>query len=286
MFEIHPWSRDFRWTAGSACSHIGRECRDEFEERGFFVLDGLFSADEVAAVTRETDRCQESVRRYLSRLPGGRLHSSEEGAITFAQHLVTKSPALREIVTDPRLLGIVADLIGPDANLHWDQAVYKMPDKPQLFPWHQDNGYSFVVPEQYLSLWLALTDTGEESGCLWMAPGFHKYGVLWHEPLSPVWIQCFDDCAEKVPVPVRAGSLVVFSSLTPHKSGENLGGDTRKAYLIEYAGQGARLLVGDPRSGVPAKEAPLSNPSWRFPVLRDGKSVALGDRSSTSAGRG
>ncbi|HET6861266.1 MAG TPA: phytanoyl-CoA dioxygenase family protein [Streptomyces sp.] len=285
MFEIHPWNRDFRWAGGTASAHIGRERRDEFEERGFFVIDEFFTADEIAAVTRETDRCQESVRRYLSRLPGGRLHSSEEGAITFAQHLVAKSPLLRGLVADPRLTGIAADLIGPDVNLHWDQAVYKMPEKPQLFPWHQDNGYSFVVPEQYLSLWLALTDTEDESGCLWMAPGLHRRGVLWHEPLSPVWIQCFDDCEEKVPVPVRAGSLVVFSSLTPHKSGENRSGSTRKAYLVEYAPQGAHLLVGDPLTGEPAKEAPLSNPGWRFPVLRDGKPVADGARPSQSAGR-
>ncbi|MFJ8142299.1 phytanoyl-CoA dioxygenase family protein [Streptomyces sp. NPDC096013] len=273
MFDIHPWSRNFRWVAGTACSHIGRERRDEFEERGFFVIEDFFASDEVAAITRETDRCQEAVRRYLSRLPGGRLHSSEEGAITFAQHLVKKSLALRALARDPRLTGIAADLIGPDVNLHWDQAVYKMSDKPQLFPWHQDNGYSFVVPEQYLTVWIALTDTEEDSGCLWMAPGLHKHGVLWHEPLSPIWIQCFDDHPEKVPVPTRAGSLVVFSSLTPHKSGENRSGGTRKAYLVEYAPQGAHLLVGDPHSDVPAKKTPLDNPSWRFPVLRGGKPV-------------
>jgi phytanoyl-CoA hydroxylase len=273
MFEPHPWSGDFVWEHGTACAHIGQQHRDEYEQRGFFVLDGFLGADEVAEVTAETDRCQEAVRRYLARLPDGRLNQSEDGAITFAQHLVTRSTVLRALVTDPRLTGIVGDLLGPDVNLHWDQAVYKMPDKPQLFPWHQDNGYTFVLPQQFLSIWVALTDTGEADGCLWMAPGLHKLGALRHETHSPAWIQCFEDYEHKVPVAVRAGSLLVFSSLTPHKSGENRGGRPRKAYLIEYAPAGARLLVGDPDAGAPAHEAPLGNQEWRFPVLRDGRPV-------------
>ena len=62
---------------------------------------------------------------------------------------------------------LCADLLGPDVNLYWDQAVYKKPEKPRRVPWHQDNGYTYIEPQQYLTIWLALTDATEDNGCPW-----------------------------------------------------------------------------------------------------------------------
>ena len=62
------------------------------------------------------------------------------------------------------------DLIGPDVRLYWDQAVYKKPGTEE-FRWHQDNGYTFIEPQQYLTCWVALTDTDEKNGCPWVVPG-------------------------------------------------------------------------------------------------------------------
>ena len=71
-----------------------------------------------------------------------------------------------------------ADLIGPDVRLYWDQAVYKKPGTESPFPWHQDNGYAFVEPQQYLTCWVALTDATEDNGCPWVVPGLHRRGAL------------------------------------------------------------------------------------------------------------
>ena len=40
-------------------------------------------------------------------------------------------------------------------------------------------------------------------------------------------------------MPLAAGSVAVFSSLTPHRTGPNLTSDTRKAYILQYAPDGA-----------------------------------------------
>ena len=42
------------------------------------------------------------------------------------------------------------------------------------FPWHQDNGYAFLEPQQYLTCWIALTDATRENGCPWVVPGLHS----------------------------------------------------------------------------------------------------------------
>ena len=85
-----------------------------------------------------------------------------------------------------------ADLIGPDVNLYWDQAVYKKPEKPRRFPWHQDNGYTFIEPQHYLTCWIALTDATEDNGCPWVAPGLHRSGTLAHRYVEPLGYECFD----------------------------------------------------------------------------------------------
>ena len=38
---------------------------------------------------------------------------------------------------------------------------------------------------------------------------------------------------------MRAGDIVVFSSLTPHTTGPNLTGEVRKSYIVQFAPDGA-----------------------------------------------
>jgi len=165
------------------------------------------------------------------------------------------------------------DLIGPDVRLYWDQAVYKKPEKPRRFPWHQDNGYTFVEPQQYLTCWVALTDATEENGCPWVAPGLHRYGTLKHTYIDPLGYECFTEPPHRVAAPVGAASIVVFSSLTPHLTGPNTTGAVRKAYIVQYAPPDARMYQGDPTQGPPTGEVTADAPERQFPVLRAGARV-------------
>src|SRR4029077_20051050 len=131
------------------------------------------------------------VDRYLERKGLERLSITERGAITFAPLLTKASPFLVEFSRHPVLVGLARDLLGPDVNLYWDQAVYKKPEKPRRFPWHQDNGYTFVLPQQYLTCWVALTDATLDNGCPWIAPRLHRRGTLRHHYVEPLGYECF-----------------------------------------------------------------------------------------------
>ena len=74
--------------------------------------------------------------------------------------------------------GICRDLVGPDVRLYWEQAVYKQPHSTEPVLWHQDNGYTFVEPQAYLTCWIALTDATPENGCVVVMPGAHRDGTL------------------------------------------------------------------------------------------------------------
>jgi hypothetical protein len=73
-----------------------------------------------------------------------------------------------------------------------------------------------------------------------------RAGEAWlRNEVTPLGLQCLREAEEAVAVPARKGDIVVFSSLTPHRTGPNLTGQTRKAYILQYAPDGARAWRGD-----------------------------------------
>jgi phytanoyl-CoA hydroxylase len=210
----------------------------------------------------------------LASVAGGRVAIAESGAITFTTHLVARSEVLRALSLHPTIAGICADLVGPDVNLYWDQAVYKKPEKPRRFPWHQDNGYAFVEPQQYLTVWLALTDATLANGCPMVAPGFHRLGTIAHTYVDPLGWECLHDPDGALAAEVPAGGAVVFSSLTPHLTGPNTTDDVRKAYILQYAPAGAEILRGDPHAGPPTGRDACDAPDRQYPVVVGGAPVA------------
>ena len=204
-------------------------------------------------------------------LDGGRFLIARADEITFSTHLVLESEALRQLVSSPPLTDLCADLVGPDVRLYWDQAVYKKPGTTSPFPWHQDNGYAYVEPQQYLTCWIALTDTDEDNGCPWVVPGVHTMGTLAHEE-TDVGLVCLDRPPGAVPVPARRGSIVVFSSLTPHCTGPNITDGVRKAYIVQYAPDGAAVVRVD---GAELTRMTADDPGRQFRVLFDGHRVPV-----------
>jgi len=271
--NLHPWNHDFAWEASPPPHRFLRDDQvAQFDDEGFVVVPDVFDADTLAAVIADTDRFEAEVDAFLAQQAEGRISIAEAGAITFSTHLVTRSPHLAAFARHPFFLGACADLIGPDANLYWDQAVYKKPEKPRRFPWHQDNGYAYVEPQQYLTCWVALTDATADNGCPQVAPGLHRRGTLRHRYVDPLGWECLTGYDAAVTAEVGAGGVVVFSSLTPHLTGPNLTEGVRKAYILQYAPAGAAVLEGDP-ADPPTGRKPADDPDRQFPVLRAGEPV-------------
>ena len=274
--ERHPWNTSFTWRSPVPPYRALREHHAEsFDRDGFVVLDHVLSPAEVRDAPDEIDGYEARTDAWLRTQRDDRMMIAEAGAITFTTHLVARSEGLRALTTHPTLLAVCADLVGPDVNLYWDQAVYKKPEKPRRFPWHQDNGYTYVEPQQYLTCWIALTDATEVNGCPFVAPGVHRMGTLRHRYVEPLGWECFEQPPGRLGVaaPVRAGGVVVFSSLTPHLTGPNTTELVRKAYIVQYAPAGAETLGGDPRSGPPTSRQPCDASDRQFAVLRGGEPI-------------
>jgi ectoine hydroxylase-related dioxygenase (phytanoyl-CoA dioxygenase family) len=241
-----------------------------YDENGFFVLPDALTASELDALTAAIDPFEREAEEALRGMEGGRFFIARADEITFTTHLVLRSPVLRSFTAGALFADLCADLIGPDVRLYWDQAVYKKPGTESPFPWHQDNGYAFVEPQQYLTCWVALTDATLDNGCPWVVPGLHRRGTLAHEH-SDIGFVCLHDPGGAVAAPAARGSIVVFSSLTPHSTGPNRTEDVRKAYIVQFAPTGAAVLRRGPDG--PLQRVPANDPARQYEVLRGGERV-------------
>jgi phytanoyl-CoA hydroxylase len=265
--ERHRWNQTFEWeSATGPFRRITEEQARAYDEKGFFVFEDAFDPEEIVRIREEIDPFEERSTEWL-RSKGGSVMISDADAITFTTHLVKSSELLKRVCSTGVLAEVAADLVGPEVRLYWDQAVYKKPEKPRPFPWHQDNGYTYVVPQQYLTCWIALTDATEANGCPLVLPGLHKQGTLEHW-WTDYGFQCVEDPSNYVAAEARAGSIVVFSSLTPHQTGPNTTDDVRKAYIVQYAPAGAEMFREEDGE---IKRELADDPERQFLVVQDGK---------------
>ena len=248
QLEKHPRNQtDFVWQQPEPPYRIITEAQArDYREVGGFVLQDAFSEEELAPVIAELDALEAEANEAARNIPEGQPTISRPDEIVFSAHVVLRSTVAKAFSQHPVFKSLVADLIGPKVRLYWDQLVYKRPGTAEEFPWHQDNGYTFVEPQQYLTCWVALNDATIDNGCPWIAPGKHVQGTLQHKWTS-IGFQCLREVPDAQAMPLSAGSIAVFSSLTPHRTGPNLTDGIRRAYILQYAPDGARVFphVGD-----------------------------------------
>jgi phytanoyl-CoA hydroxylase len=145
-------------------------------------------------------------------------------------------PAVFGLLTSPRLLDLVEDVIGPEIYSNPVQHIrMKLPKRviPQGFsnglvtqiPWHQDNGV--VMPEAdeatILTVWLPLTSATVDNGCLQVIPGSHHRGLEPHCPGGSVHIpDALVPVERAFAVPMRPGSVLLMTQRTIHSSLDNV----------------------------------------------------------------
>jgi len=263
-WKPHEFNRDFEWkSVRGPYVRITEDQARGFDEKGFFVLEDAFDSSTVTEIIAAIDPLEAQNEAFLRTRMKGRLFIERAGEITFTSQLARRSPVLRGFCTGPVFRELSRDLLGPHVRLYVDQAVYKKPGTEASFPWHQDNGYAFIEPQHYVTCWVALTDTDESNGCPWVLPGLHRLGTLAHRRTELGWV-CAEDPAGAVAVPLRAGSIAVFSSLTPHATGPNRSGDVRKSYIVQFAPEGAEVLHRS--EGGEITREPIESRAHTFPI--------------------
>lgn len=93
-------------------------------------------------------------------------------------HLVV--PWLVEMARTPAILDVVEDIIGSDIRLYLSALWAKPANDPHYVSWHQDSTYFGLDPHDEVTVWVALTPSTVESGCIRVLPGSHRQPDMHH----------------------------------------------------------------------------------------------------------
>ena len=243
---------------------------DRFETEGVLVVDDVLPADRLAAVKAEYGALLDDMYagwEAEGRVPPGEgldfwkklLVAYEAGCEWFQPMDISLpggeiaadtpfhfGPAVFDMLTAPRLLDLVEDLIGPEITSNPIQHVrLKSPSRTlrsgertahiMATDWHQDRAVAHAEGDrtQMVTVWLAISDATVENGCLQVIPGIPQ--MYPHCPKRQTSIaDGFLDETLARPLPVKAGGAVIFHPLTPHASLDNVSDDFRWSFDIRY----------------------------------------------------
>ena len=224
-------------------SLVSPEQLEQFEREGYFILESVIPENVVAALL---DECM--------RLVGDREREMEAKGVKtqglnhlkkryFISRRSAESPIMTEFLYSELMADICRPLLGDTAYLFVEQYVVKAADTDSKFAWHQDSGYVGHYHRAYMSCWCALDDMTVENGTVYILP-FSRDGRNTSDDIIDHTVEerSNDKVGYKgddpgIPAIVPAGSIVVFSSRTFHRSGPNMTDKYRRSYLAQYSSE-------------------------------------------------
>jgi len=233
---------------------LSRDDVEAFRRDGYVVVRGLFDAARMREIRAAVDELQS-----WPEVPGQHMMYFEE-SLTDRRRILSRVEnfcpyhgALNALVMSRQMLGAVAELFGEPAVLFKDKINFKM-SGGDGFKAHQDvqagwDAYASI----HITAMLSIDRTTHENGCLEMAPGQHRRGLI-----GKAWEPLGDETLAQMPFvacPTEPGDAVFFDSFIPHRSAPNLTADQRRVLYITYnrASEGDHLAryYADKRASYP-----------------------------------
>ena len=154
-----------------------------------------------------------------------------------------------DIVTQPRILDFVQDLLGDTLILRHSHFFAKLPGDGKRVSWHQDASYWPISPSKVVSAWLALDDVDVDNAAMQVIPGSHLHAQLpfsdstenEHNVLNQTVSMAEGYGAAPVALELRAGQMSLHSDWILHSS--DLNQSTRRR-----CGLAMRFLAADVRA--------------------------------------
>jgi len=174
-------------------------------------------------------------------------------------YLCQYDPFWIRLVSDPRLLDIAEQFIGPDIALFGTHYICKPPLSGQRVLWHQDGSYWPLEPMEVVTLWVALTPSTPENGCMRVIPGTHRLelqALQERKDVDNVLESGMDesqiDEAGAVDLVLAPGDVSVHNPNIVHGSNANTSPHWRRALTIRYIPTSTRILTDTPGPHVSA----------------------------------
>jgi non-haem Fe2+, alpha-ketoglutarate-dependent halogenase len=162
-----------------------------------------------------------------------------------------------DILTNPRIVECVADLMG-ESVIAWGSHFFcKMPGDGMAVAWHQDASYWPLSPSKAVTVWLAIDDADEENACMKFISGSHHFGAMTFRPSDPsehnVLNQTIENAEQYGTVvldELKAGQFSMHSDLLLHGSEANTSSRRRCGLTLRFCAADVRAALGWNGKGV------------------------------------
>jgi hypothetical protein len=215
-----------------------------FNRDGYLKGIRIFSEDAMA-----------DIRAYFDELLARTLAAGGDSYSIATAHL--RYGRVYDLLTDPRIVACVKDLVGKNV-IGWGSHFFcKMPGDGKRVSWHQDASYWPLTPSKVVTAWLAIDDATVENACMRFIPGSHHLGHLTYtlnendegNVLSQT-VTGVEELGEPVNVELQAGEISIHSDLLLHGSEANQSTRRRCGLTLRYCPADVRADLGWNAKGV------------------------------------
>ena len=209
-----------------------------YSEEGFVSPIDIFSKEEALEIRKEIENIE---KKWPNELEGpGRNYV----------HLI--SPIFDKVCHNSKILDAVESIIGKNILVCGTTLFIKNPNEKGYVSYHQDAKYIGLEPHNWVTAWIAVTDSNENNGCMRMWPGSHKEKIKHHN-------QKFDEnnlltrgqtienisIEKTIPLILKAGQMSLHHPKVVHGSELNKSNDRRIGFVVQsYIGTNVNQVLG------------------------------------------
>ena len=210
----------------------------QYENEGFVSPINIFSKNKANEIRKEIELIEQKMPGELDK--SGRYNA----------HLI--SPLLDEVAHDCKILDAIQSLIGKNILICGTTLFIKNPHEKGFVSYHQDAKYIGLKPYNWVTAWIAITNSNEHNGCMRMWSGSHKDNLKDHN-------QMFDEGNlltrgqtvnnvpkdNTTPLILKAGQMSLHHPTVVHGSELNKSNDRRIGFVIQsYIGTEVKQVLG------------------------------------------
>ena len=210
----------------------------QYEDEGFVSPIDIFSKEKAKEIRNEIELIEKDMPEELEK--SGRYNA----------HLI--SPLLDEVTHNPKILNAVESLIGKNILVCGTTLFIKNPHETGFVSYHQDAKYIGLEPHNWVTAWVAITDSNEENGCMKMWSGSHKDNLKDHDQMfNEGNLLTRGQTVNNVPkknlksLILTAGQMSLHHPKVVHGSELNKSNDRRIGFVVQsYIGTNVKQVLG------------------------------------------
>ena len=195
------------------------------------------------------------IRTYFDGLLADAFAEGKDSYSISSAHL--KHARVWDMLTNPRIVSYVRDLLGEDV-IGWGSHFFcKMPGDGKSVDWHQDCSFWPLTPTKAVTVWLAIDDADEANGCMQVFTGSQTHGLIDFEVSDEESANVLDQSVKDPEkygqnqlTPLRAGQISIHSDLLVHGSAPNDSDRRRCGLTLRYCPAGVTAYLGWNQKGV------------------------------------